>query len=74
MNLLDHNAILGAHPDVDNFLFANGSSGHGLQHAPAVGCALSELVTFGEFRTLNLDALGWRRVLDAQPLREINVV
>jgi glycine/D-amino acid oxidase-like deaminating enzyme len=74
MNLLDHNAILGAHPDIDNFLFANGFSGHGLQHAPAVGRALSELVTFGEFRTLQLDALGWRRVLNAQPLREINVV
>jgi FAD-dependent oxidoreductase domain-containing protein 1 len=74
MNLLDHNAILGAHPDVENFLFANGFSGHGLQHAPAVGRALSELVTFGEFRTLNLDAFGWHRVLTAQPLREVNVV
>jgi len=74
MNLLDHNAILGAHPDVENFLFANGFSGHGLQHSPAVGRALSELVTFGEFRTLNLDAFGWHRVLTAQPLREVNVV
>jgi len=74
MNLLDHNAILGAHPDVENFLFANGFSGHGLQHSPAVGRALSELVAFGEFRTLNLDAFGWHRVLTAQPLREVNVV
>jgi FAD-dependent oxidoreductase domain-containing protein 1 len=74
MNLLDHNAILGAHPDVENFLFANGFSGHGLQQAPAVGRALSELVAFGEFRTLNLDAFGWHRVLTAQPLREVNVV
>ena len=74
MNLLDHNVILGAHPDVENFLFANGFSGHGLQHAPAVGRALSELVAFGEFRTLNLDAFGWHRVLTAQPLREVNVV
>jgi len=74
MNLLDHNAILGAHPDVDNFLFANGFSGHGLQHSPAVGRALSELVTFGEFRTLQLDAFGWGRVIAQRPLREINVV
>ena len=74
MNLLDHNAILGAHPDVDNFLFANGFSGHGLQHSPAVGRALSELVTFGEFRSLQLDAFGWGRVLAARPLREINIV
>lgn len=59
MNLLDHNLILGAHPDVDNLLFANGFSGHGLQQSPAVGSALSELVTFGQFRTLDLQAFGW---------------
>ena len=74
MNLLDHNAIVGAHPDVDNFLFANGFSGHGLQLSPAIGRALSELVTFGEFRTLQLGALGWARVIEGRPLREINVV
>lgn len=74
MNLLDHNAIVGAHPDVDNFLFANGFSGHGLQQSPAIGRALSELVTFGEFRTLQLGALGWARVIEGRPLREINVV
>ncbi|NBO89712.1 MAG: FAD-binding oxidoreductase, partial [Betaproteobacteria bacterium] len=69
MNLLDHNAIVGAHPDVDNFLFANGFSGHGLQQSPAIGRALSELVTFGEFRTLQLGALGWARVIEGRPLR-----
>jgi glycine/D-amino acid oxidase-like deaminating enzyme len=74
MNLLDHNAIVGAHPDVYNFLFANGFSGHGLQQSPAIGRALSELVTFGEFRTLQLGALGWARVIEGRPLREINVV
>ena len=74
MNLLDHNVIVGAHPDVDNFLFANGFSGHGLQQSPAIGRALSELVTFGEFRTLQLGALGWARVIEGRPLREINVV
>ena len=31
-NVLDQNAILGAHPDVRNFHFINGFSGHGLQH------------------------------------------
>jgi len=43
---LDHNLILGAHPDVHNLLFANGFSGHGLQQSPAVGRALWELVAF----------------------------
>ena len=74
VNVLDHNMILGAHPDIDNLLFANGFSGHGLQHAPAVGRALSELVVHGGLRSLDLSRLGWTRVLQNQPLREINVV
>ncbi len=74
MNTVDHNLILGAHPEVDNFLFANGFSGHGMQQSPAVGRALSELVTYGEFRTLDLSAFGWQRILANQPLLEINVV
>jgi glycine/D-amino acid oxidase-like deaminating enzyme len=74
MNTLDHNVILGAHPDVENLLFANGFSGHGLQQSPAVGRALSELVTYGQYRTLKLCAFGWNRILENRPLREINVV
>jgi glycine/D-amino acid oxidase-like deaminating enzyme len=74
VNIFDHNVILGAHPAVDNLLFANGFSGHGLQQSPAVGRALSELVTFGAYRTLDLSAFGWQRVLDGRPLRELNVV
>ena len=74
VNTFDHNAILGAHPDIDNLLFANGFSGHGLQHAAAVGRALSELVSFGAYRSLDLSALGWSRVLENRPLREVNVV
>jgi glycine/D-amino acid oxidase-like deaminating enzyme len=74
MNVLDHNVILGAHPEVDNLLFANGFSGHGLQQSPAVGRALSELVAFGAYRTIDLRAFGWQRVLENRPLLEINVV
>ena len=74
VNTLDHNVILGAHPDIDNLLFANGFSGHGLQQAAAVGRALSELVGFGAYRSLDLSALGWSRVLERRPLREVNVV
>ncbi len=74
VNTLDHNVIVGAHPEVDNLLFANGFSGHGLQQSPAVGRALAELVTHGGFRSLDLAALGWPRVLANRPLRELNVV
>ena len=74
VNTLDHNVILGAHPEVDNLLFANGFSGHGMQQSAAVGRALSELVTFGSYRTLDLSAMGWTRVIEQRPLLEINVV
>lgn len=74
VNTLDHNLILGAHPALDNLLFANGFSGHGLQQSPAVGRALAELVVAGRFETLDLSAFGWQRVLDGRPMREINVV
>ncbi len=74
VNLLDHNVILGPHPSLPNLLFANGFSGHGVQQAPAVGRALSEWVTHGAYRTLDLHALGWERVIAQRPLRELNVV
>lgn len=74
MNTLDHNLILGAHPEVENLLFANGLSGHGMQQSPAIGRALSELLTYGGYQTLDLQAFGWQRVLQNEPLREINIV
>lgn len=74
VNTLDHNAIVGAHPAVDNLLFANGFSGHGMQQAPAIGRALAELVVYGGYRTLDLSALGWARVIENRPLLEVNVV
>lgn len=74
VNVLDHNVILGAHPQLDNLWFANGFSGHGLQQAPAVGRALMELIVHGGFRSLDLSAFGWQRVLEGRPLRELNVV
>ena len=74
VNTLDHNVILGAHPDVDNLLFANGFSGHGMQQSPAVGRALSELVVYGGYRTLDLSACGWQRVMDNKPMLEVSVV
>lgn len=74
VNVLDHNVILGPHPELDNLLFANGFSGHGLQQSPAVGRALAEWVVHGGWRSLDLSALGWERVLANRPLLELNVV
>jgi FAD-dependent oxidoreductase domain-containing protein 1 len=74
VNLLDANVIVGPHPAVDNLLFANGFSGHGLQQAPGVGRALAEWVCHGRWQTLDLSALGWQRVVDGRPLQEQAVV
>jgi sarcosine oxidase len=73
-NVLDQNVIIGPAPHVPNFLMANGFSGHGLQQSPAIGRALSELVTFGGYRTLDLRRFGYDRVLKGQAIREANVV
>lgn len=74
VNLLDANVILGPHPAVPNLLFANGFSGHGLQQSPGVGRALAEWVVDGGWRSLDLSALSWQRVIDGRPLLELNVV
>ncbi|MGF6391419.1 NAD(P)/FAD-dependent oxidoreductase [Pseudomonas plecoglossicida] len=72
--VLDHNAIVGPHNEVGNFLFCNGFSGHGLQQAPAIGRGLSELITYGAYRTLDLGALSYQRVIDNKPFLEDSVI
>jgi FAD-dependent oxidoreductase domain-containing protein 1 len=74
VNLLDANVIVGPHPSADNLLFANGFSGHGLQQAPGVGRALAEWICDGGWRSIDLSALGWQRVIDGRPLLEQAVV
>jgi glycine/D-amino acid oxidase-like deaminating enzyme len=73
-NVLDQNAIIGTHPDIDNCLFANGFSGHGLQQGPATGRGVSELILHGRYTTLDLSPLDWSRVLEGRPIIEKNVV
>jgi FAD-dependent oxidoreductase domain-containing protein 1 len=73
-NTLDQNAILGPHPEVQNFHFANGFSGHGLQQSPAVGRAIAELIAYGAYRSLDLSRFGYERVMNNLPISELNVV
>jgi glycine/D-amino acid oxidase-like deaminating enzyme len=61
-NQLDHNAILGEHPEVKGFYMAVGFSGHGLQQAPAVGKALSEAIRLGRYETVDVSCLGMARL------------
>ncbi|MEA2237830.1 MAG: hypothetical protein QOC81_2554 [Thermoanaerobaculia bacterium] len=43
----DHHAILGRAPALANLYLANGSSGHGVMHAPAIGQLIAELIVDG---------------------------
>ena len=74
VNTFDHNAILGPHPEIPNFLFANGFSGHGLMQSPAVGRAISELVVHGRYVTLDLSVFGYQRITSGRPVVEKNVI
>ena len=74
LNLFDHNGVVGRHPAAPNVVFAAGFSGHGMQHAPATGRGVAELVTHGAFATLDLSPLGWRRLIDNTPMWEKNIV
>src|SRR5690606_25245903 len=73
-NTLDQNAVIGPHPEVTNFLFANGFSGHGLQQAPAVGKALAELIVHGDYRTIDCSPFSYQRIIEERPFRELNVI
>jgi glycine/D-amino acid oxidase-like deaminating enzyme len=73
-NGLDQNAVIGPHPEVTNFLFANGFSGHGLQQGPATGNAIAELVIHGGYRSIDLTRFGYARIERHEPLFEKNVI
>ncbi|TMM55281.1 NAD(P)/FAD-dependent oxidoreductase [Sulfitobacter sabulilitoris] len=73
-NTLDQNAIVGPDPQVGNFVFVNGFSGHGLQQSPAIGRGVAELIAYGAYRSLDLGAFGVERVLTGKVFLEQAVI
>ena len=73
-NAFDHNAILGPHDEIGNFVFLNGFSGHGLQQSPAMGRATAEFVTYGGYRTLDLSPFHYERITKQEPIIEKAVI
>ncbi|MDA8584873.1 FAD-binding oxidoreductase [Rhodobacteraceae bacterium] len=73
-NTFDHNAIVGPHDQVKNFIFLNGFSGHGLQQSPAMGRGAAEWLTFGAFRSLDLSPFGYDRLVRNEPIIEKAII
>lgn len=69
----DSNAILGPVPGVDGFLLANGFSGHGFMHAPAVGMLLADWITSGRPR-IEVSELSYGRFAEDALTAEAHVI
>lgn len=64
----DHHALLGWAPGCANLLLVNGSSGHGVMHAPALGLLATEIATHGAAQSLDARALRPSRFADGEPI------
>lgn len=73
-NTFDQNAILGPHTEVENFIFVNGFSGHGFQQSPALGRGTAELITFGEYREIDLSPFNYERIARNEPFDEKAII
>lgn len=69
----DHNAVLGPPVGTEGLMLANGFSGHGLMHAPAVGQLIAEWIVDGR-PSLDLHALRLERFVEHEAVSEANVI
>ena len=69
----DHSAILGKLPGPKGLYIATGFSGHGMMHAPAVGCALAEYMMDGHTSTLDISAYRLERYAEKDLIVETAV-
>lgn len=74
VHALDHNAVIGGDGEIANLLYCTGFSGHGLQHAPAAGRGVAELIVHGGYRTIDLSPFGPQRLAENRPLLEAGVI
>ena len=74
-SVLDCSPILGPwEGGLENFVLANGFSGHGIMHAPATGRGIAELIVDGGYRTIDLSCFSYRRIREGRPYREQGII
>jgi sarcosine oxidase subunit beta len=66
----DHHCILGEVPRVPGFFLANGFSGHGMMHSPAVGMIVSDLILKGKTELLDSHPLRYARFEEGDLIHE----
>jgi sarcosine oxidase subunit beta len=62
----DFHVVLGPVPELEGFLCANGTSGHGFMHAPAIGRLIAEIILDGRATSLDIAPLSITRFREGQ--------
>jgi sarcosine oxidase subunit beta len=63
----DRHVLLGPAPGVENLFLANGSSGHGVMHSPALGQLVAEMIVDGAASSMDVHPLRPSRFAEGQP-------
>ncbi len=74
MNTFDRNGLVGALPGWRNAHCACGFSGHGMQHALAIGRGVAAFIERGQWGSIDLAPLTPTRIAQAAPLVEANII
>jgi len=69
----DGHALLGSTSEAGNLVLVNGSSGHGVMHAPALGQLASDLI-LGRTPQIDVDPLRPTRFAEGKPVQSIELL
>jgi sarcosine oxidase subunit beta len=70
----DGHAMAGLAPRLDNLWLANGSSGHGVMHSPALGQLVAEMILDGQAHSVDLEPLRPSRFEEGKPIPEFHLL
>lgn len=69
----DDHALIGRMPECENMYFANGSSGHGVMHSPAIGAIVADMIV-GNEPQLDVTELRPSRFAENQPIAAAELI